>query len=773
MEWDLPNRTLSLSVGELSRTGISDASAPRSGRWRADLGTAWHAQLRQSAENEERAWRFEVPVAGELVHGQWRFILSGRIDQLLSEGPHLHLREVKSTATPLPADPLALRNEKAAHFHQVALYTWLLRDQSRLPSSELLYVEITTGLTQTVPLQEEDFSLLGDHLDQVVTELEDRRRHQLRLRQLRIPPPFSSLREGQAEAREALSESLARSQIVGFEAPTGFGKTAFALEAAAKALASGTVDRIIALTCKTTGQAPLVDHMTKLREAEADFSVRTLALRSRADLTTASDLDNPLSTAEIVQRWRSSGCSASEILDSETPDLQRLNTLASAAGIPAWAVLRFLMAPADLWVGDINYGFAPGIDNLFHSVPAYHPGRTFLIVDEVHNLAERVCGACSLSLTQNQCHQALTDLQLNRFNSVLIRQLDRLLSLLKKSPPSAELDPDVEADYREHLAGIAQTLAEAAYLDQNLQPDTSEWLYQLQRQQANIEDPELDFLFHSPKRGSLHLNCLSADRRIARILGSFHKVLLLSATLSPWSSMKSMVGKNWEPTAFVEGEAPWLQNAFSVVVDARPDTRFRKRNSFLRMTAETIKETLVAIQEFPLAVFFPSYQYAAQVHEYFSFVAPQFRIDLQPKGLVHEEQVAFLDAALAFADAVFLVLGSRFSEGIDSLGGRVHRAIIVSPALPEVNDRQRALEARFSGNRNDAFRQVYIEPGMRKIIQAVGRLVRDPGQTARILLHCQRFCEPAYSKCLPVYLKPEAVCHNDLELARYWLNPKA
>ena len=146
---------------------------------------------------------------------------------------------------------------------------------------------------------------------------------------------------------------------------------------------------------------------------------------------------------------------------------------------------------------------------------------------------------------------------------------------------------------------------------------------------------------------------------------------------------------------------------------------------------------------------------------------------LQPRARDLAAQNAWVEESLRDADALLLVLGSSFTEGIDSLGGRVTHAMAVGPALPEVNAVQEArlAEAVSSGlTREEAFRRVYQIPGMTKVNQALGRLVRAPGQHARVLLHCRRFLEPDYRGLLaPEYQAGPAIADEN-ELAT-WLRP--
>jgi Rad3-related DNA helicase len=145
-------------------------------------------------------------------------------------------------------------------------------------------------------------------------------------------------------------------------------------------------------------------------------------------------------------------------------------------------------------------------------------------------------------------------------------------------------------------------------------------------------------------------------------------------------------------------------------------------------------------------------------------VAPALRVSVQPKLRDLAAQSAWVDESLLLGDALFLVLGSSFAESIDALGGRVSHAMIVGPALPEVNAVQRARLAEATRNglsRDAAFRRVYQLPGMIKVNQALGRLVRAPGQRARVVLHCRRFLEATYANLLaPEYQNGPQIRHD-------------
>ena len=177
------------------------------------------------------------------------------------------------------------------------------------------------------------------------------------------------------------------------------------------------------------------------------------------------------------------------------------------------------------------------------------------------------------------------------------------------------------------------------------------------------------------------------------------------------------------------------------------DTSFRERHTHYASTAATV--AALSRPGAGTAVFFSSYAYADAIVRELAAAHPRFKASLQPRLSGLSEQAAWIDDSLASADALFLVLGSGFAESIDLLGGRVTRAMVVGPALPEVNAVQRArLGMRAGDGHGEAFRRVYQIPGMQKVNQALGRLVRAPGQHAKVLLHCRRFAEPSYAELL-------------------------
>lgn len=218
----------------------------------------------------------------------------------------------------------------------------------------------------------------------------------------------------------------------------------------------------------------------------------------------------------------------------------------------------------------------------------------------------------------------------------------------------------------------------------------------------------------------------------------------------------------------MKGTAPWRTGALRVAIDLRVDTRLVCRYQHLDATASTVL-SLNQSSSKPVVVFFPSFRYAGKASAKLREISTATRVVLQPRFGSLGEANEFLTTALSGSDVLFLVLGSVFSEGIDSLGGKVDTAMIVGPALPEVNPLQEAkMETLAHMGREEAFRRTYLIPGMRKVNQALGRLVRAPEHRARVLLHCRRFAQSAYRELIDPVCR-EAPNLRSTEEMRTWL----
>ncbi|MEX2382772.1 MAG: helicase C-terminal domain-containing protein [Opitutales bacterium] len=777
MHVSFDTRTVSLPIRELAAfaTVPTSAGGSRSGHgglWRAQAGSAWHEALRLRTAEEHPAARFEVPIAGKWVFENWLIELQGRADQIVADGNGETIREIKTVTASLPTHEEALRERYPAYFIQLAAYCALYPltegDKSRPPRGELVFVELGSGLIQVVSLDPAAQRAFEDQIKRLCHFLQRRRAHLQKLRSFQVHSPFSSFRPGQEKIREELQKAGDEARILLFEAPTGFGKTAFLLEYALKRLKNGSVTRILYLTGKSTGQIQVLSQLRRMLAGESPVSF--LQVRNKKEHCINSQFHCFRETcdylAQIETRCEEMAPAVWAARGNREGQLEPIREFGRQHRLCPYEITRSLLPETDIWVADYNYVFSPDNRSFFFSQPGFDPAQTLLLIDEAHNLPTRAADTHSVRLTVEDGRILLTEFTFCTLSPALLHAWENWLDFLAEIPAGDQLDPFVEADLHDVVNDVARRILTTSLNYAELSAAAAERLSDLLSLKAFLENDDIEKLLWSPAQGTLQATCLYTPVSLGKILNAFHGVIMASATFGPHANFLSSCGVDQGIT--VQASAPWREGAYRVAVDLRVDTRFKSRRRHLALTAETISSVSSRARG-PIAVFFPSYRYATDVAASLADSHPELRMALQDRSLDSGAQTAFLEESLLLSDVLFLILGSRYTESIDLLGGRIEYAILVGPALPEVNPVQKArMESSTYPDRETAFRFVYQAPGMRKVDQAIGRLVREPGQTANILLHCQRFADPSYHNLLTPDHRPTHFIADSVELEA-WL----
>lgn len=767
MEIDGSASTVRISVREFAEFSLTAKSRGNHHPWRAQLGTIWH----QTLQKEEPQARAEVPIKASWMVRNWRVEFDGRMDQLLydEELNTTLIREIKTTDLPLPLADEGIREHCDAYFRQLATYMVLLPvtpehiGESSI-SGELVLVDIRSGLRQTIALDSNYRALFDQQLERLLNFVDSGQRRIIAFRSTDIRPPFDNWRLGQPEAIADLERHAVSHPFIFFEAPTGFGKTGILLHFALRQMQQNVFTHLIYLTGKSTGQIQAAAQLRRMLPGGG--SLRFFQMRNRREHA----IESPRHTCQLngpcleddFRIASATDIDPDELYEQQKVSIADIRQIGARTGICPYEISRLLLAYAEIWLCDYNYVFAPGQQHILADQPGYSPETTLLIIDEAHNLPARVCDAYSFALSATAGGLVSAEFFSHDVPYKLEHAWRAWTAWLESVPRATHHPHTLLYDLTDQIDSLTKTFQTAIPVAAGLPQSLVNSIYHLYRIREMVTNFDMPQLLWSPESGTLQCQCLDASVPAGQTLSQFGKVILTSATLSPVTRLQAELGINRTDAATVEACCPWRDNAYRVAIDTRVDTRLRSRASHYSTTAETIIR-MTATGQVPAAVFFPSYLYAETIRTYVKTLDPGLNISIQPRNADLAGQLEFLDETFLTAHALFFILGSGFSESIDHLGGRVGMAMVVGPALPEVNPIQDArMELYGSGGREAAFDRTYRQPAMTKINQALGRLVRAPGQSASVLLHCRRFAEPSYLNALaPEYRDTTTICSDD------------
>jgi len=755
MRIDVKARRIEVSAQEFATFRPGPGAGAGGSPWRAEAGRQWHETLRKHAEAEGRGWTFEQPVTCELTALGWTVCIAGRTDQWLEAEGVVRIREIKTVSVSLPRRPEFLHGRYAHHFLQLGAYCHAARLRPDIGQvvGELVFVDPTDGSKQTLPLPDSAEADLLAQAETLAAHAENRRASHARLLALPDRLPFKEPRPEWLQACADLDQATMESPIRLMVAPTGFGKTSAALRHGLALLRSGRAGRLLYLTGKGTGQ---IQVLAELRRLAKPGELRALVLRPRAEHEIDGLSDDP---DEIRRNWARAGIDPQALL-ADGAELRRIRELGRLAGVPPWDITKAMLAHAEVVICDYNYVFSPRNRSALETVPGWNDGDTVLVVDEAHNLPERAAECLSLRDDAQSAADFAFTLAAAKAPEPWCATMQAWADFLHRLPKSDGLSPDDRAEART-IAEKMSLLGAAFPLDTDTLPEEARggvWNAALWAQR--LEESDLGWLLWSPRPGLLNLDCLTAAKATGERLAAFAHVLLMTATPGPRGALAAECGLDPEVLTRVDAVAPWRREAYTVAIDGRVDTRLKTRDTHAPRTAGALVDLSA---EGPVAAFFPSYRYAEAIAAEIKRLHPAAVVALQPRGLGPDGTARFVEEALEGNPILCLILGGSLGEGVDMLGGRIRSAVVVGPALPEVNALQEARrKMHVQDGAEDAFALAYVRPGMRKVNQALGRLVRAPGHTARVLLHCRRFADETYKNLLSTeYGDPEVLTDDD------------
>lgn len=593
---------------------------------------------------------------------------------------------------------------------------------------------------------------------------------------LEFPFPY---REGQKKLVADVYRTILRGKNLFIEAPTGVGKTISTIFPAVKAVGEGLADRIFYLTAKTITATVAKETFALLEEQ--GYRAKVIQITAKEKLCLCEEMDcNPVNCPYAKGHFDRVNDAVFDLLQKSNL-FTREEVLAQAE---EYQVCPFEMSLdvatwADNIVCDYNYVFDPNV-YLKRFFQEGIKGDYLFLVDEAHNLVDRSREMYSADLYKEDV------LVVKRIMKAHSRTICRTLDKCNK----AMLEMKRECEHYQILDSVGtltfHLMRLASQMDEFLEkprefPEKKTVLdfYFALRNFLNIYDLVDDhYVIYSQmtEEGQfrIRLFCVDPSVNLQKCIDKSNSTIFFSATLLPIGYYKRLLSTD-EDNYAIYAQSTFAQTQRLLAFGRDVSTKYTRRN---RKEYEKIADYIGAVteaQQGNYMVFFPSYRLMQDVYEVFAGrVADSCEILMQHSNMKEHEREAFLEEFEKERQGTlvaFCVMGGIFGEGIDLKNDRLIGAIIVGTGLPQVSDEREILKNYYDKRGLSGFDYAFRYPGMNKVLQAAGRVIRTSEDRGVILLLDERFLQREYGALFPREWEKRSVCGLSQlreEVNRFW-----
>ena len=739
-------------------------------------GSTGHAIV---AARRPSGYRSELSLEGEYEGLRVR----GRADGY--DAAARRLEEVKTHRGPLERVPA---NHRALHWAQVKVYGWLLCQREGLAEIELalVYFEIAsqreTSILETH--RAEDLRRFFEaqcsrFLAWSRQELAHAAARDRMLAALRFP--HAELRRGQRALAEAVWRAAGDGRCLVAQAPTGIGKTLGTLFPLLKAWPGQRLDKIFFLTAKGSGRRLALDALQLLLRGDARRRpLRVVELVAREKACEHPDKACHGESCPLARGFYDRLPAARErALDEACLDQATLRRSALEHAVCPYYLGQELVRWADVVVGDYNHYF--DLHASLHALTVARQWRVGVLVDEAHNLLERARRMYSAPLERASLRAARRAAPVD-----VARALDRLARRWRALVGDAALPYRVEANVPEAFATALQQAVAAVAEHVAEQPtrgaspllafhfEALHFLRLLERFgphtlfDISVADP--DGPDHraagpraaadppravatpspraAPRDTTLTLRNVVPAAHLTPRFAAAHASVLFSATLTPMPFHRDTLGLPAD-AAWLDVESPFAAGQLCVHVARHVSTRWRDRSASLEPIAALLARQYAEAPGNYLA-FFGSYDYLRQALGVFAQRHPEVPVWEQSPAMTPAERDAFLARfTLESRGIAFAVLGGSFGEAIDLPGRRLIGAFVATLGLPPVNAVNEQIRLHMQSAFGAGWDYTYLYPGIQRVVQAVGRVIRSHTDAGVVHLIDDRYARSDVRRLFP------------------------
>ncbi len=728
------------------RSGDIDASFLSSKR--NDEGTRIHKLVqnrrKQAAKLKNTIYDSEVSFKTVYDYEDFQFSLEGRADGVAMEDERVIIEEIKSTTK-----PLNLITPTQLHLAQAKCYGFMFLLQT-------LFTEITLRITYcNIETEEEssydfvfDFEELMSFVEDLIAQyylfakMDFERVQRRNETGQALKFPFGSYRSGQREMAVSVFAAIKQSKKIFIQAPTGTGKTISALFPAVKYAAENSIDKIFYLTAKAITRQVAEDALSLMHKGGLRLCAITLTAKDRICFMEETHC-TPTYCPYAKGHFDRINSAILDLISNETHLTRKTVTdYANKHMVCPFEYALDLSLFCDVIICDYNHVYDPKaqLKRYFSDEEKNY----VLLHDESHNLVDRAREMFSASIGRGDFAEVkkLVKGQYRKAINAVIKYFTET-----KDAPAADKElplPLVEALYG-FIEKAEIFLVQADPSDEAYEPMLELFFKALDF----IRVAELfDHRFIVMREKDIRLFCLDPSHLLAEVQKLVRSSVFFSATLTPMDYFRNVLGGN-DDDYLLKLRSPFPRENFCLLIDDMISTMYKHRELSYERIADDIAG-LVAGKMGNYMAFFPSYDYMTRVHGIFSEKYPNNTCIIQSQYMDDNQREAFLSEFSEDSAVLgFVVLGGLFSEGIDLTGDKLIGAAVVSVGLPLITAERDHIRDYYSGQNNQGFEYAYMYPGMNKVLQAAGRVIRTMTDRGVVLLIDSRFTHSRYVDLFP------------------------
>ena len=739
-------------------------------------GTKIHQKLQK--ESGDRYTK-EVFLSYDYLIDGFNIKLEGRADGVISEPEGIVIDEIKSTARPLEYID---EEFSLLHWAQAKCYAFIYCVQNDIKNIfvQLTYFQIDTEEKKIIrrayeinELQDFMRQLLERYL--VWARMSDAWNtiRDCSIKQLQFP--FPKYRKGQRELAVAAYKTIIQDRKLFVQAPTGIGKTVSTLFPAVKAFGEQHISKIFYLTAKTITRQVAEEAFSRMREGGLKF--RTLTLTAKDKICFCTEVNcNPDHCQYARGHYNRVNDALTDILEkSQVLTREIIEEFAQKHRVCPFEFALDLSLWADCVICDYNYVFDPRV--YLKRFFLNNDGDYAFLVDEAHNLVDRAREMFSAQISKTAFYEAKKNMKkhqpkiaksLNNINTCMIslrKQCGETGYMINKEEPGdlykllnrfvTEAEEWIVKNQNKGIEGFDQLLE--VYFNAIAFLKISEF----------YDQRYVTFIEANGSEVRVKLFCVDPSYLLSEAVKRGKSAVFFSATLTPLSYFMDILGGNAEDYN-ISLCSPFDTERLCLLVQDAVSTKYKNRENSYAAIVDIIKAA-VDMRVGNYLVYFPSYKYMNEVYSRFVEKYPEIDTFVQESAMSEEEREIFLNRFQPSNTSpmiCFGVLGGIFSEGIDLKGDRLIGAIVIGVGLPQISIEQDIIMEYFQKKNGMGYENAYMFPGMNKVLQAAGRVIRSENDRGVVLLVDERFSQRNYRSLFPKHWEHGSSVRSNRELKK-------